>query len=418
MWGSLAVLAAAGNASAQWFPFSSGNSCNCGSSAATMQSASYSSYGTAIHQTAYAGDTAQCGQPISCSIDPPPMTAQVRAIAPVVQTVKVEHMQQVIQPVYNTVHVTEMQAVKQSVQKPVYETQMVNQTVTVMQPVTEQRTAQVPTVEYQTQTEYRQVKKDAGYWATKTEATAKVSPYQYDNRPGFLGWMNRTGYQARTALVPQNKVTRTYVPQTMTCTVPCTKKVAVQGMKQVTYNVTSMVPQQQTRQVAVQTMRMVEQEVTAMQPVTVARTVQVGHRISHVPIGSTSTTAMAPGTSTPVLTPSTTAAQPSTGGSALVPMPDEKASAKRPAIDAPRTATPEDSDFGPDGFNPPKKTSNYYKFKDAERSEMTEMVIPTRPAAKTPSVVRVSQWVAHNPTPTSPELGKPSATMAIAGNGR
>ena len=61
VWGSLAVLALSGSASAQWFPFGGGNSCNCGTRptlmgpAPIMQSASYSSFGAAypVNQTAY-----------------------------------------------------------------------------------------------------------------------------------------------------------------------------------------------------------------------------------------------------------------------------------------------------------------------------------------------------------------------------
>jgi hypothetical protein len=350
---------------------------------------------------------------MACTIDPPPVTAQVRAIAPVVQTVKVEPMQQVIQPVYNTVHVTEYQQVKQKVQRPVMETQMVNQTVTVMQPVTEVRTAQVPTVDYQTVTEYRKVQKQAGYWATKTESTGKVAACQYDNRPGFMGWMNRSAYATRTAFTPQTRSTRTFVPQTMTCTVPCTKKVAVQGMKQVTYTVTSMVPQQQTRQVAVNTVRYVEQEITAMQPVTVARTVQVGHRVSHVPMGSV--TASGGSVSTPATaTGPTPIGAGGSGSASLTPTVDEKASAKKPSSTPTRTATGTDDEtgFGRESGAIDTKSRN------ADRSEVAEVVIPSRPAVKTPSVVRVSQWVAHNPKPNLSNPEKSSSAVAIAGTTR
>ena len=65
VWGTLALLAATGTASAQWFPFSGGNSCNCGprptlmGSAPIMQSASNVSYGAA-----YGAGAVQCGQPV------------------------------------------------------------------------------------------------------------------------------------------------------------------------------------------------------------------------------------------------------------------------------------------------------------------------------------------------------------------
>ena len=324
------------------------------------------------------------------------------AIAPV-QTVR---MQQVIHPVYDTVHVTEMQPTKIKVQRPVSETKWVDQAVTEMRQVVEQRTVNVPTVDQQTITEYKQVQKQVGYYATKTEATGKVASCQYDNRPGVVGWMNRTGYDIRNAFVPTTKVSRTFVPQTMTCTVPCKRTVAVPGMKQVTYNVTSMVPQQTTRKVAVNTVRYEEVEITAMKPVTTARTMQVGTRVSYTPVGTT------PGGGV-------TASGPSTGGpTALSPTPDPAtSSARRPTTD--RTANGAAEPVDPNSFNSqpagPNRRTSYQPSpeRDVDRGEVTDTVIPSRPALKTPSVVRVSQWVAR----TSPTPDK-SATIAIADNVR
>jgi hypothetical protein len=417
VWSSLAVLALSGSASAQWFPFGGSNSCNCGprptllGSAPIMQSASFSSYGAAMpaYQTAYATESVSCGQPINCTVTQP-VQVQAMAIAPVVQTVKVQAMQPVVHPVYDTVHVTEYQQVKQKVQRPVVEVKMVSQAVTEMRPVTQQRTVNVPTVDYQTVTEYKQVQKQVGYWATKTEATGKVPSCQYDNRPGFMGWMNRTGYDVRNAFTPTTKVSRTFVPQTMTCTVPCSKRVAVPGMKQVTYNVTSMVPQQTTRQVAVNTVRYEEVEIVAMKPVTVAKMMQVGTRVSYAPVGSTG---------------GVTASGPTNSGpTALTPTADPNSSARRPAAE--RTATGESADpLEPDQFNKsngqnPRKISYPVPAREAresDRGEVTDTVIPTRPALKTPSVIRVSQWVARTPIPGSPQLDK-AAGVSIAGTVR
>lgn len=396
LWGGLAVLAFAGNASAQWFPFG-GSSCNCGArttmAAPIMQSASFSSYSAAynapVYQTAYASEAVSCGQPISCTISQP-VHVQAMAIAPV-QTVRVQALQPVVHPVYDTVHVTEFQAVKQKVQKPVVETKWVDQAVTEMRPVTTQRTVNVPTVDYHTVTEYKQVQKQVGYWATKTEAVNKVAACQYDNRPGIVGWMNRTGHEIRNAVTPNSKVSRTFVPQTMTCTVPCQKRVAVQGMKQVTYNVTAMVPQQTSRKVAVNTVRYVEEEITAMKPVTVARTMQVGTRVSYAPIGG-----------------GTTASNPGNGGpTALTPTPDTNSSARRPSND--RTA---DESLQPDNFKSNGKKISYPVYeqeRDSDRGQVTESVVPTRPSISAPPVIRVSQWVARTPN---------TATMAIAGTVR
>lgn len=411
-WGSLAVLAATSTASAQWLPFS-GNNCGCGTPslfgpppvAYQSASASYSSAAMPIYRTAMASESVQCGQPIACTIEQP---VQVRAMA---QIVRVEPLQPVVHPVYDTVHVTEYQPVKQKVQKPIVETKWVEQAVTEMRPVTQQRTVNVPTVDYQSVTEYKKVQKQVGYWVTKNEATGKVEPCQYDNRPNMAGWMNRTGYQMRTAFTPQTRTTRQFIPQTMTCTVPCTKKVAVQGQKQVTYNVTSMVPQQVTRKVAVNSVRYVEEEVTAMKAVTVAKTMQVGTRISYAPPGSSGA-----------------------GATALQPTPDTKASARNPDGTPKRTANGEKLDefspgLAPDDFNnrngaTPKKISYPTPIEESpiDQGRMTETTVParetspTRQSLSTPSVVRVSQWVARNPLPSNPQPISKPGSISLAGN--
>ena len=393
VWGSMAVLAMSGTASAQWFPFGGGSSCNCGArptlmgSAPIMQSASsFSAAYNPVYQTAYASESVACGQPIACTVTQP-VQIRTMAVAPV-QTVRVQAMQPVVHPVYDTVHVAEYQQVKQKVLKPIVETKMVSQTVTEMHPQTVQQTVNVPTVEYQTVTEVKQVQKQVGYWQTKTEAINKVSGCAYDNRPGVMGWMNRTSQDIKNAVTPNTRVSRTFVPQTMTCAVPTQRKVAVQGMKQVTYNVTSMVPKQVTRQVAVNQVRHVEEEVTAMKLVTVPKMMQVGTRISYQPVGG-----------------GTTASGPSNSGpTALTPTPDPNASATRPTDE-------------PDNFNKPipKKISYPMPERDSNRGDVTETVIPSRPVVNAPSVIRVSQWVARTPGSASPDK---LAAMSIAGNVR
>ena len=408
-WGSLAVLAATSTASAQWLPFS-GNNCACGSAPRTTlfgpPPVAYQSASASYSSAAYGAESIQCGQPIACTIEQP---IQMRQMA---QIVRVEALQPVVHPVYDTVHVTEYQPVRQKVQKPIVETKWVEQAVTEMRPVTQQRTVNVPTVDYQSVTEYKQVQKQAGYWVTKNEATGKVAPCQYDNRPGMKGWMNRTGYEMRTAFTPQTRVTRQFIPQTMTCTVPCTKKVAIQGQKQVTYNVTSMVPQQTTRRVAVNTVRYVEEEVTAMKAVTVARTMQVGTRISYAPVGSGAGGG---------------------GATALQPTPDTKASARTPDGTPKRTADGKLDEFSPglapDDFNKrngtsPTKISYPTPIEESpiDQGRMTETTVPAREAAptrsslSTPSVVRVSQWVARTTLPSNPQPISKVATMSLAGN--
>lgn len=407
-WGCLAVLAATSTASAQWMPFS-GNNCNCGSAPRTSlfgpPPVAYQSASASYSSAAFGSESIQCGQPIACTIEQP---VQMRQMA---QIVRVEPLQPVVHPVYDTVQVTQYQPVKQKVQKPIVETKWVEQAVTEMRPVTQQRTVNVPTVDYQTVTEYKQVQKQVGYWVTKNEPTGKIAPCQYDNRPGMAGWINRTGYEMRTAFTPQTKTTRQFIPQTMTCTVPCTKKVAIQGQKQVTYNVTSMVPQQVTRKVAVNTVRHVEEEITVMKPFTVAKTMQVGTRISYAPIGSGDG-----------------------GRTALQPTPDNKASARNSDGTPKRTANGEKLDEFSPGLEPndfnnrngvsPKKISYPTPLDEGpvDQGRMTETTVPVREAAPTrqsisaPSVVRVSQWVARNPLPaTPPSIGK-TDSISLAGN--
>jgi hypothetical protein len=361
-----------------------------------------------MQRTAMMSESVSCGQPISCTIEQPVQMRQM------VQAVRVEPLQPIVHPVMDTVQVTEYRPTKQKVSKPIQEVEYIDQQVTVMQPVTQQRTVDVPTVDYQTVTEYKKVQKQVGYWVTKNEATGKVSPCQYDNRPTMLGAINRAGYQMRTALTPQTKVTRQFVPQTMTCTVPCSKKVAVSGMKKVTYNVTSMVPTQTTRKVAVNKVRYVDEEVIVMKPVTVARTMQVGTRISYAPIGSG-----AGGTGV---------------ASGLQPTADPRASAKNPDGTPKRTADGKIDEFSPglapDDFNkrngaPGNQKISYPTPLDqdaADQGRLTEAVVPARvtsPAKatfNTPSVVRVSQWVARTPLPNTPSQPGKSGTMSLAGN--
>jgi len=321
-------------------------------------------------------------------------------------------LQPVVHPVYDTVHVTEFQPVKQKVQKPVVETKWVEQAVTEMRPVVQQRTVNVPTVDYQNVTEYRQVQKQAGYWVTKNESTGKVAPCQYDNRPGIAGWMNRTGYEMRTAMTPQTRVTRQFIPQTMTCTVPTTRKVAIQGQKQVTYNVTSMVPHQVTRKVAVNSVRHVEEEITVMKAVTVAKTMQIGTRVSYAPVGG--------GTG-------------GGGATALQPTPDSSASARKTDGTPKRTADGKLDEFSPglepndfnnrNGANPTKISyPTPIEEPSVDHGRMTESTVPARSATpsqgtlRTPSVVRVSQWVARTPAPSAAPAASKAATLALAGN--
>lgn len=349
----------------------------------------------------YASDGMQCGAPIACQIDRPAQVVHVQACAPIApQVVAVQQLQAVHQPIMQTVQAVEYRPVKQTVTKPVVTTEYVDQAVTVMTPVNELKTVNVSTVDYQTVTEYKTVKKNVGYWATQNVPTNRVNAFQYDNRPNVLGAMNRASYNMRNAFTPPMQQVRTYVPQTMTCTVPCKKTVAVPGMKAVTYNVTRMQPTQTTRKVAVNKVTYQTAEVTVMAPHQVTKTVHVGTKVSYAHPSQIGT-AFAPGVN---------------GGTALAPTPDpnnQKASAKQNKPT--QTATP-NGNLDSDAFG--KGAS--LEIEDPTGVRLTETSAPTstftasaKPVSA-PTVVRVSQWVARTPASSHPQPSGKSAAMTIA----
>lgn len=202
--------------------------------------------------------------------------------------------QPVYQTCYQTVPVTEYRQVRQTVKRPVYRTEYVEEPVTVYRPVTETRVTQVPTVNYRTVTSYRTTHRDMGRWVTHYQPVRRMSPCQYDNRPGVIGWLRRTGYEMRTAFGPRYTTRRQYVPRVVAQSCPVTRQVAVRGTRQVSYNVTRMVATRTTQKRPVQRLTYVEQEVTVMQPRTTYRTVPIGTSVAYTPYGGSSI-AYAPG---------------------------------------------------------------------------------------------------------------------------
>ena len=392
---SLTVLNFCGTASAQWF---SGTGAGCGCSAPSymgpppIMRQSAAVYGAASMSTAsYAyGDGIQSG-PAICSIEQPVQVMQV----PVVQTVAVQQLQPVVHPVIQNVQVTEYQPVKETVSKPVVRTQYVDQLVTEMRPVTEQKTVNVSTVDYQNVTEYKTERKQVGYWVTKNTPTGKIPSWQYDNRQNMAGFMNRASYDMRNAFTPTYRQERQFVPQTMTCTVPYTKQVAVPGMKQVTYNVTRMEPTQTTRKVAVNKVEYVPTEVTVLKPVQVVRQMQTGTRVSFAPLGSTAIGSAPAADGAPK--------------TSLKPTPDPTSSQQR----APRTS---DKDGGLD-HNAFEKNGTGMRTDDSSGVRMTESTVPAKKFSA-PSVVRVNQWVARTPAKSAPQPGGKSAAISIADSSR
>ena len=381
------VALATGPVGAQWFGRGM-NSCDCAPPLAAPAMSSISS---------------------ACGCDMPTVTA-VSACAPVVQTVQIP-LQPVMQTVYQQVPVTEYQAVKQTVQRQVMETKYVDQAITAYRPVTETRMAEVPTVSYQDVTEYQTVMKNAGFWRTRYEPVAKLTPCQYDSRPGMIGWMNRTNAEVRNAFTPNQVARREYCPQCVAQQVATTRRVAINGTRQVAYNVTRMEAYQTTQKVAVAVPRTEAVEVTVMKPVTIVKTMAVGTQVTYQPMG-------AAGTAT-----------------ALQPQPDAIGRGTIPS----RTATNKDE---LDKANPARRNGSGASL---ERSlPQRERLVPTAmprdnevvepkikahivgraesspaktPAAfKAPTAARVNQWVAR--TPKSPASSPEPSALSVADSER
>lgn len=421
LWGGLAMLSLCGTASAQWYSGSSSSSCGCSNpsymgsppiirsmasafGAAPMSTASYA-YSSASASSYGYGDV-ECGAPIACHIEQPVVQqmVQVQAVAPPPQIVSVQQLQPVHHPIMQTVQATEYRPVKQTIQKPVVTTEYVDQAVTVMSPVSEMKTMNVPTTDYQTITEYKTVKKNVGYWVTKNVPNQKMTAYQYDNRPNMAGAMNRASYNMRTAFTPPFQQVRQYVPQTMTCTVPCKRQVAVQGMKQVSYNVTTMQPTQTTRKVAVNKVTYQAAEVTVMQPYQVTKTVQVGTKVAFVSPSAISSTASASAANN---CNSTT----SGASTALSPTADPNNSAAKPVPN--RTA---DQKGGMDGASiEPYDPTN--KFLGDTSTPSNKFVATSKPETA-PSATRATQWVARNQNAKKPQPSGKSQAISIADSTR
>ncbi len=385
--GALVWLASASPVSAQWVPFGGlFHPCACGPN-----------YGPAFRPTAWAPaggcSRGACGVTPTAYVNPygcaPAMVAQ-----PVTETV----MRQV--------PVTEFRQVRQTVRKPVMQTTYVDQTVTEMRQVVEQKTVNVPTCSYQDVTESHTVQRNCGQWVTKWHCNPKIDPCQYDNRPGFMAEMNRIGFATRQALTPSQFATREYVNQTVAQQVPVTRRVAIQGTKQVTYNVAHMVPTQTTRKVAVNTLKYVDEEVVVMQPITVVKslpTTQTTYRF--VPAGSS----LAFG---PVPT-----------NTALAPVPDPVSAAKVPSRT--QSATRDDKNRTSDSGDVPVKKSSFEQrrsandeFDDSPQATREPASQPTVRfvAAKMPGSARVTGW---RPTRTAAiEKTTPRSTITVAENVR
>ena len=367
----------------------------------------------------YGGYDPGCGcstsQPVAMA--PPvyqqPSACSTCAAAPVVQAAPVCQTAMVVQPCYQTVPVTEYQEIKQTVMRPKVETAYIDQPVTEYRPITETRTVEQPYTTYQPVCEQQTVMRDRGYYTTTCTPNCRQSPCQYDCRPGLLGWMNRTGYEMRSAFTPRYTVQRNYVPNMVAETVPVTRYVAQQQSRQVSYNVTRMEAYQTTRKVAVNTTSYVAEEVTAMRPVTTYRTVPVGTTVAYAPLGSmtafgssaTPSTAFGP-------TPDAAGAR-----SAAAPTKIPSKTAEKPNPNsAPfeRTATPTTSgDFGKNPAGAELRVPSFRRLSAADREELLQARRIARGEAASPAAdVAQSRQTFKTPAETT----NPSMDVADATN--
>lgn len=379
--GAMVWLTSSSPAFAQWVPFRGMFGGPCNSCGPVYQPAMYSSAGgcntgtCGVTPVAYSNPCG-CAPAVSCA---PAMVAQ-----PVTETV----MQQV--------PTIEYRQVRQTVRKPVMQTAYVDQACTEYRQVVEQKTVSVPTCSYQNVTECQTVQRNCGNWVTKWHTNQKISPCAYDNRPGLAGEMNRIGFATRQAFTPTHYATREYVQQTVAQQVPVTRRVAIQGTKQVTYNIPKTIAVQTTRKVAVNTMNYVDEEVVVMQPVTVVKqipTTRTSYRL--VPAGST--LALAPANTATALGPTPEPALPKTK------------SANRESEKVPTTKPADQSRGAIDLFD------------EAKPTRATNETVPTSTvrfvAAKAPPAARVSGW---RPTRTSivEKIPLPAPAISLAENVR
>jgi len=282
----------------------------------------------------------------------------------------------VCQPCYQTVPVTEIQEVRQVVQRPVVETNYVKQDYTVFDPVEETRTASIPTVSYDCVTENRAMTRDCGRWVSHRVCRPRVSPCQYDPRPTFAGWLNRTGYQIRSTFTPRVVTRRQYVPNVVTYNVPVTRQVARHEVRQQAYKVTRMVPRTVTREVPVRTVRYVPQEIVRKVPRTVYRTVPIGSAMAY---GSNSLRA----TADPISGRSSRSAS-------------RRNSTFRDDNYQPQKFNRRDRDSRRDDFGQPnatKRTSHLIPVPQHQNGENELLPVPTAGKSQpAPTVVQVGRW--------------------------
>jgi hypothetical protein len=249
-----------------------------------------------------------CGT-CSAAAAPMPVATQIVHTAAVTDCPCMKPVQEMV---YQDVQRVEYQPIQKVVKAAKVVTVMEDQPVTTYQTVTEARVVDVPTTVSQQVTEMQPVTVNRSYWQTQWQQIPKQAPCTYDNRPGLLPEMNRMGYAMRNTFTPNYVARREFVPNVQTSQVAVTRTMQVPATRQVTYNVSKVVPITTTQKVPVQRMVYEDQTVTAMMPITTTQRVAVGTRTRMVYAGDLGTSSSASASAEP--TP--TAAAPSTNQSA------------------------------------------------------------------------------------------------------
>lgn len=196
----------------------------------------------------------------------------VAASAPVV-TSACQYMQPVTTMVAKQMQVTAYRPEQTVEKRPVQKMRWVAREATAYRQEMETRTIEVPAMTYQTVTEMQTKMVNKGRWQTQVQPVVKMAPYQYDNRQGMVGSMNRMGYQMRAALQPNFTTSRQFIPQVCQCSVPVQRQVAVQTTRKVTQLVPKTVAYKITQQVAEYYTDHENVTVTTMKPYQTTQTV-------------------------------------------------------------------------------------------------------------------------------------------------
>ena len=113
-----------------------------------------------------------------------------------------------------------------------------------------------------------------------------MSPCQYDNRPGLVGWLNRSSYEMRMAFTPAVTYHRQWIPNYVTTQIPVTRYVAHQSVREVSYNVTRLEPHIRHQSVAYQKVNYVAEKIVVQRAITVWKEIPIGTSVAWVPAGS------------------------------------------------------------------------------------------------------------------------------------